>query len=111
MGVGVPSWLKASSKKLLSSPFSNPLGLRPAMEHSASAPPAAEGVSEVFSSNHLSLSTSRSSGEFGYFSVLETPDSLVDEETIEKFKTSFAFDDKEKLLGCKSFAWIVKSQG
>ena len=49
----------------------------------------------------MSLSTSRTSGDFGYFSVLETPDSIVDEETIEKFRTYFAFDEKEKLLGCK----------
>ena len=26
---------------------------------------------------------------------------MVDEETTEKFRTSFAFDEKEKLLGCK----------
>jgi hypothetical protein len=37
--------------------------------------------------------------ELGY-SVLEAPDSALDTEMIEKFQASFAFDDKERLLGC-----------
>lgn len=97
--VGMPSWLKMPSRKLLSSPFTS----RPSVEHSASAPPTTNpGVSEVLSSHHLSMSTSRVSGEFGFFSILEMPESTVDEETTEKFRTSFAFDEKEKLLGCMS---------
>jgi sterol 3beta-glucosyltransferase len=99
----MPTWLKMPSKKLLSSPFSSSFGLRPTIEHSASAPVTTEGVSEVLSHHQLSMSTSRSSGDFGYFSILETPESLMDEDTIEKFRTSFAFDEKEKLLGCKLY--------
>ncbi|EKM60815.1 glycosyltransferase family 1 protein [Phanerochaete carnosa HHB-10118-sp] len=99
--VGVPTWLKTGSKKLLSSAsFATSLGgLRLTVEHSASAPPATgPGVSEILSTqSHLSES---SSGDFGYFSILETPETAMDEETIEKFRTAFAFDEKEKLLGC-----------
>ena len=51
------------------------------------------------------MSTSRGSGEFGFFSILEMPESTVDEETTEKFRTSFAFDEKEKLLGC-TFSFV-----
>lgn len=58
------------------------------------------GVSEVIST-HPTLSTSHASGEFGFFSILEAPESTVDAETEEKFRTSFAFDEKEKLLGCE----------
>ena len=38
--------------------------------------------------------------ELGY-SVLETPEMAIDQEMIDKFRTVFAFDDKEALLGCK----------
>lgn len=56
-------------------------------------------VQEVLSSN-LALSASR---EYGYFSLLEAPDTMIEPEMLEKFRTSFAFDEKEKLLGCKSY--------
>ena len=97
--VGMPAWLKMPSRRLLSSPFTT---IRPTIEHSASTPSSSSAtVSEVLSSRHLSMSTSGSGGDFGFFSILETPESIVDEETIEKFRTSFAFDEKEKLLGCR----------
>jgi sterol 3beta-glucosyltransferase len=35
------------------------------------------------------------------FSILETPDMMVDPEMIEKFRNAFAYDDKETLLGCQ----------
>lgn len=38
---------------------------------------------------------------------METPDSMVDPEAAEKFRTSFAFDDKEKLLGCAFFPCLT----
>ncbi|KIP06915.1 glycosyltransferase family 1 protein [Phlebiopsis gigantea 11061_1 CR5-6] len=96
--VGMPAWLKMPSRRLLSSPFTT---LRPAIEHSTSTPPSSSAaVSEVLSSRHLSMSASGGGGDFGFFSILEMPESTVDEETTEKFRTSFAFDEKEKLLGC-----------
>lgn len=99
-GVNVPSWLKMPSRKLLASPFGGSTS-RPAMEHSVSMPAStgASGVSEILSTHPLSVS--RTSGEYGFFSILEAPESTVDAETEEKFRTSFAFDEKEKLLGCK----------
>ena len=93
IGDGVTHWFRIPSP-------AKPL--RQGTEHSTSTPsPSSATVSEVLSSRHLSMSTSGSGGDFGFFSILETPESIVDEETIEKFRTSFAFDEKEKLLGCR----------
>jgi hypothetical protein len=39
-------------------------------------------------------------GDLGY-SILETPLQQVDAEALERFKTSFALGDDEKLLGCE----------
>ncbi|KAF8269299.1 hypothetical protein EI94DRAFT_1771268 [Lactarius quietus] len=53
---------------------------------------------EVYSSGtQLSLGSSHGT-DLGY-SVLDAPDSAIDAETVEKFQVSFAFDDKERLLG------------
>jgi sterol 3beta-glucosyltransferase len=58
-----------------------------------------KAVTEVYSSGtHQSIASSQGA-ELGY-SVLETPDSAIDPEMIEKFQALFAFDDKEKLFGC-----------
>jgi sterol 3beta-glucosyltransferase len=83
--VSVPSWLRMSRRSLGgSSGASN--------QQSAEA----KAVTEVYSSGTLASSQG---AELGY-SVLETPDSAIDPEMIEKFQTLFAFDDKEKLFGC-----------
>ncbi|KAI0343992.1 hypothetical protein BDW22DRAFT_1355240 [Trametopsis cervina] len=98
-GVNVSSWLKMPSRRLLSTPFSS--SPRSHIEHSTSLPAGAGsgGVSEVVTT-HPSLSiTSHSSGDYGFFSMLEAPESVVDAETEDKFRTYFAFDEKEKLLG------------
>ena len=88
------------SRKMLSSPFSSSSS-RSGLEHTASMPASTgtSGVSEVLS-NNLTHSVTRNSGDFGYFSVLEAPESLIDSDAEEKFRASFAFDEKEKLLGC-----------
>ena len=99
-GVHVSSWLRMPSRRLLSN-FSSSSS-RPSIEHSASVPAGtAGGVSEVLTTHPSLLGPSRSSGEYGFFSILEAPESTVDVEMEEKFRTSFAFDEKEKLLGCK----------
>lgn len=105
--VGVPSWLKMPSRRLLTSPFSSVIARTP-VEHSASMPATSSnaGISEVFSSGPA-LSASRTGGDFGFFSILEAPESMVDQETIDKFRSSFAFDDKEKLLGCKLSSYLL----
>lgn len=61
-----------------------------------SASTSGANVSEVLTSN-ISPSSSRF-GDFGFFSILEKPSTMLDLETVEKFKTSFAFDEKETLL-------------
>ncbi|OBZ79076.1 Sterol 3-beta-glucosyltransferase [Grifola frondosa] len=101
--VGVPSWLRAPSRTLFGS--SVPSGVRPVLEHAATMPASASvpAVSEVLSSNVVAGSGSHSgsggSNDFGFFSILEAPETMVDADTSEKFRASFAFDDKETLLG------------
>ncbi|KAA1468468.1 hypothetical protein DENSPDRAFT_794393 [Dentipellis sp. KUC8613] len=95
--VGVPSWLKSvsSPRRVFGSSSSAPSGLE-----RMPIPADGKSVSEVYSST-LSTSTGKSSNgpnELGY-SILETPGVSMDEDATEKFQSSFAFDDKEKLLG------------
>lgn len=101
--VGVPSWLRMPSIPSMPSrrTFTNVLGgIRTGEPQSI-----IEGgsVSEVLSSNAGGGGrTSGGSGctnDFGYFSILETPATTLDDESIEKFRSSFAFDEKETLLG------------
>jgi sterol 3beta-glucosyltransferase len=96
--VGVPAWLKGSSRRVLGG--SSSAGIAYSVPLAAST--SMGGVSEVYSSTTLSSSGSRSRGassELGY-SILETPETAVDQEMTEKFHTAFAFDGKEPLLGC-----------
>jgi len=90
--VGVPSWLK-SPKRVFggSSGIESPTTI-------ISAP-----VREVYFSSASSPGpVSRSSGNGDMaFSVLETPDILPDQDTTDKFRSAFAYDEKETLLGCK----------
>jgi hypothetical protein len=98
--VGVPAWLKGSSRKVLSSAagFTGP--------HFATTLPAnPSSVSEVYSSTTSTPKRSNGLGDLGY-SVLETPDTILDAEVTEKFRTAFAFDEKEALLGCTCYVYI-----
>ncbi len=96
-GVGVPSWFRMPSRRTFGSPFS-PTVPKATPEHGATLSASATGdVSEVLTSS-MSPSSSRF-GEFGFFSILEKPITLLDPETVEKFRTTFAFDEKETLLG------------
>ena len=97
--VGVPAWLKGSSRRVLGGSAAQ-----------ATSSTNALGVSEVYSSTSMSSSTGRSGGassEMGY-SVLETPETSVDHEMTEKFRAAFAFGDKEVLLGCELFCRFLK---
>lgn len=101
--VGVPSWLRMPSipsRKTLSNALS---GIRYGADPTTLfAGNSTEGVSEVVSSNTGSDNRTSGSGEandFGYFSVLHTPDAAPDLETVRKFRDSFAFDGKESLFG------------
>ncbi|KAI0320434.1 glycosyltransferase family 1 protein [Amylostereum chailletii] len=90
----VPSWLRMPRRV-----FGGPPDSASTSRHAVTLPPDGKHITEIYSSVDLS-STSRSghAPELG-FSVLETPEAAVDLETAEKFQSSFAFDDREKLLG------------
>ncbi|KAG6335630.1 hypothetical protein ID866_3466, partial [Astraeus odoratus] len=86
--VGVPSWLRSGRKGTSSS--------APASSTSASllASQNLEGVREIYSSPDHTVGASTDLG----YSVLETADAVVDAEIAEKFRTAFAFDEREILL-------------
>jgi sterol 3beta-glucosyltransferase len=89
--VSVPSWLKMPRR-----PFAGASGTvnqQPATQRDGKA------VTEVYSSGTQQSSGSSQGPDLGY-SVLDAPDSAIDTEIVEKFQVSFAFDDKERLLGC-----------
>ena len=94
--VGVPSWLKVPRKGVTTTTSNGAV---------PSAFPESQGdggVREVYESSNLGQESGASS-ELGY-SVLETSEAMVDQEMADKFKTAFAFDDKETLLGCR---WLI----
>jgi len=91
--VGVPSWLKVP-RKGVSTATSNSVVPSTLPESQGN-----EGIREVYESSTPGQGTGASS-ELGY-SVLETSEAAVDQEMADKFKTAFAFDDKETLLGCR----------
>ena len=95
--VGVPSWLKSSRRVFRSS-----LGVDSTATFNSTL------VREVYSpATSLPSSISRpSSGVEMAFSILETPDMKPDQETAEKFRATFAYDEKETLLGCASYAMV-----
>ena len=96
--VGVPSWLKSSRRV-----FGPSIG---SMDPTATFNSTL--VKEVYSSVSSPASISRpSSGGDMTFSILETPDIKPDQETAEKFRAAFAYDEKETLLGCASYAMIL----
>ncbi|KZT74902.1 glycosyltransferase family 1 protein [Daedalea quercina L-15889] len=101
--VGVPSWLRMPAMPSIPSrrALTNVLGgIRSGEPRGVSE---SGSVSEVVSSNtgpgsRMSASSS-GPNDFGYFSILETPAATLDDDSVEKFRTSFAFDEKETLLG------------
>jgi sterol 3beta-glucosyltransferase len=98
--VGVPSWLRGPRRVFGGS------------SDSAASPPSASPnsrVREVYSSTLSALPPGSRASGFGdlAFSVLETPDVPIDPEMTEKFRTVFAYDEKETLLGCEEFSCAV----
>jgi sterol 3beta-glucosyltransferase len=91
-GLGVPAWIKSPRRA-----FGGTLDSQVTLNGTH--------VKEVYSSAVSSpgpMATSRSPGTTDLaFSILETPDSMVDHETTEKFRSAFAYDEKETLLGCR----------
>lgn len=91
--VGVPSWLKGTRTKALtgSSEQTSQLG----------------GVKELYSSPNDSATASRWSTTVDTaFSVLDTPEMALDADVMERFRSVFAFGEKETLLGCTSTFYL-----
>ncbi|KAJ7124733.1 glycosyltransferase family 1 protein [Mycena crocata] len=85
--VGVPSWLRGSRRVFGGSsdaPTASPSRIREVYSSTLSAPPASSRASGL--------------GDTA-FSVLQSPDLAIDPEAVEKFRTVFAYDEKETLLG------------
>ncbi|KAG5648261.1 hypothetical protein DXG03_006219 [Asterophora parasitica] len=89
-GVGVPSWFKGPRRV-----FGNLTSSEQTLA------PRSAGVREMYSSTAISPSLPNSRSTMGdlAFSILETPDIPVDAEATEKFRSAFAYDEKETLLG------------
>ncbi|KAJ6574687.1 glycosyltransferase family 1 protein [Mycena capillaripes] len=88
--VGVPSWLRGTRRVFGGSSDSA----------SASSSPLASSNSRVREVYSSTLAPSRGSGLGDLaFSVLQSPDVQIDPEMTEKFRTVFAYDEKETLLG------------
>ncbi|TFL03583.1 hypothetical protein BDV98DRAFT_649078 [Pterulicium gracile] len=88
--VGVPSWLKSGGTRRPLSGGSN-------SNFDPSDLTASQKVREMYTSADESAS-SRSVGDMA-FSVLDSPNTVLDDEVVEKFHSTFAFDEKEVLLG------------
>ena len=65
--------------------------------------PVTQTITEVVSSRTPPSNSRPVSGDFGFYSVLETPETTVDATTLVKFREAFAFDEKESVLGSKFF--------
>ncbi|KAJ7275436.1 glycosyltransferase family 1 protein [Mycena haematopus] len=97
--VGVPSWLRGPRRV-----FGGGSDAAAASTGAAAAPPMGSPnsrVREVYSSTLAPAPAGSRTSGFGdlAFSVLETPDVAIDPEMTEKFRTVFAYDEKETLLG------------
>ncbi|EAU92646.2 UDP-glucose:sterol glycosyltransferase [Coprinopsis cinerea okayama7 len=90
--VGVPSWLKPTRRVFGSF----------ASSESTPTSYGSMAVKEVYSSPAPSAqgsSLSRMTGGDLAYSVLEAPAASIDQDVVDKFRTAFAYDEKETLLG------------
>ncbi|KAI0050659.1 glycosyltransferase family 1 protein, partial [Auriscalpium vulgare] len=92
--VPVPSWLKMPRR--VSGVFSSSSESSGNINQVVTPPADGKGVTEIYSSTDGSRSSH--APELGY-SVLETPDTSLDADIIDKFHNAFAYDEREKLLG------------
>jgi sterol 3beta-glucosyltransferase len=106
--VPVPTWLKTSSRRFMPSSLSGRT-----FEQSGAVSEVYEGITSHdtldsrLSSETNEMGESDSNHHMG-FSILETPDpDAPDHAAIEKFRSVFAFDEKETLLGCK-FCLVIQ---
>lgn len=103
---GRPSWLRIPSRR----PFSIQSGNSTAVaEHPPPNPVtslSSGGIADVFTSA-LSSAGSKLMPDLG-FSILDMPDGQVEQEVQDKFRQAFAFDENEKVLGCKSDPMLLR---
>lgn len=96
---GRPSWLRIPSRR----PFSVHSGNSTSVaEHSPPNPVtslSSGGITDVLTSA-LSSAGSKLMPDLG-FSVLDSPEGHVEQEIQDKFRQAFAFDENEKVLGCR----------
>ena len=92
--VGVPSWLRPSRRTFGSSLTSG------------TGRSEVAGVREIYSS--MAPTPAKSVDCDLTFSIMESPETSVDAETIEKFRTAFAYDEKEYLLGCDYYLSVFR---
>ena len=86
--VGVPSWLRP--RRTFGNSLTSGAGLIGRSE--------VAGVREIYSS--MGPTPTKPVGFDLTFSIMESPETSVDAEIIEKFRIAFAYDEKEDLLGC-----------
>ncbi|KZT22136.1 glycosyltransferase family 1 protein [Neolentinus lepideus HHB14362 ss-1] len=90
---GVPAWFKVPSRSVFT--FSS----NPVPEHATTMPATPiSSVSGSFLNSSLPSVLPRRISELG-FSILDQPGSAVEPDMQEKFRTYFAFDERETLLG------------
>lgn len=97
---GRPSWLRIPTRRPLSSIQSGNSTV--VAEHPPPNPVtslSSGGIADVLTSA-LSSAGSRLMPDLG-FSVLDVPEGQVEQEVQDKFRQAFAFDENEKVLGCK----------
>ena len=96
---GRPSWLRIPSRR----PFSIQSGNSTVVaEHPPPNPVSSltsGGIADALTSA-LSSAGSKLMPDLG-FSVLDIPDGQIEQEVQDKFRQAFAFDENEKVLGCK----------
>ena len=96
---GRPSWLRIPSRR----PFSIQSGNSTVVaEHPPPNPVSSQssgGIADALTSA-LSSAGSKLMPDLG-FSVLDIPDGQIEQEIQDKFRQAFAFDENEKVLGCK----------
>ena len=96
---GRPSWLRIPSRRPFSIHSGNSMAVA---EHPTPNPVtslSSGGIADALTSA-LSSAGSKLMPDMG-FSVLDSPDGQVEQEIQDKFRQAFAFDENEKVLGCK----------
>lgn len=96
---GRPSWLRIPSRRPFSIHSANSTAVA---EHPPPNPVmslSSGGIADALTSV-LSSAGSKLMPDLG-FSVLDSPEGHVEQEVQDKFRQAFAFDENEKVLGCK----------